>query len=111
MGVVELMKYVRKLTKAGIGNVRLVVDMHAKISYPLINLFMLMMGISFSVRRGLGGFLAGAIGLLISFLYWLGFTMAISFGYAGILPPFIAAWIIPLLFSAAAVYLFHTIPE
>ncbi|MDP2168479.1 MAG: LPS export ABC transporter permease LptG [Thermodesulfovibrionales bacterium] len=111
MGLMELISYVRKLDEAGLRNVKLVVDMHSKMSYPLTNLFMLIIGISFSVRRGLGGLLAGAVGILISLLYWFGYSMSLSLGYASILPPFAAAWLAPVLFSAIAVYLFMTVPE
>lgn len=111
MGIAELMSYVQKLETAGLRNPKLAVDLQAKVSYPLINLFMLVIGVSFSVRRGLGGLLASAVGILISLLYWLGFTMSLSLGYAGILPPAIAAWILPALFSVVAVYLFWTVPE
>lgn len=111
MGIVEHIRYVRKLQKAGLGNTKLVVDMNSKMSYPLINLFMLIIGISFSVRRGLHGLLSSGIGLLISLLYWFGFTMALSLGYAGILPAILSAWIMPFIFSIASVYLFMTIPE
>ncbi|MBI4824618.1 MAG: LptF/LptG family permease [Nitrospirae bacterium] len=111
MAIVEHIRYVRKLNAAGIKNTKLTVDMNSKLSYPLINLFMLVIGISFSVRRGLHGLLSSAIGVLISLLYWFGFTMALSLGYAGILPAFVSAWSMPFIFSIASVYLFMTIPE
>lgn len=111
MGVFELRTYVRKLEDAGLRNVKLVVDLHSKMSYPLINLFMLIIGVSFSVRRGLGGLLAGAMGIFISLLYWLAYTMSLSLGYAGILHPFLAAWLVPLAFSIVALYLFTTVQE
>jgi lipopolysaccharide export LptBFGC system permease protein LptF len=44
-------------------------------------------------------------------VYWLAYTAALSLGYAGILPPVISAWLVPLAFGAVSVYLFTTIPE
>lgn len=111
MGIIELRRYVMKLTVAGFKNTRLHVDMNSKMSYPLVNLFMLILGISLSIRRGLSGLLASGVGIIIGLLYWLGYTMALSLGYAGILPPFLSAWSMPLIFSIVAVYLFVTIPE
>ena len=55
--------------------------------------------------------LTAGLGLLISLIYWLGYTFSIMTGYAGIMPPVLAAWIIPVLFGTLAVYLFITTPE
>jgi len=111
MGILELKNYLKKLRQAGLKNLKLEVDMQAKLSYPLINLFMLIIGISFSVRRGLGGLLAGAAGISISLLYWIGFTVALSLGYAGVIPPQASAWLMPTAFCTIAIYLFLKIPE
>ncbi len=111
MGVTELYRYVRRLREAGFKNLRLSVDLHSKVSYPLINFLMVLIGISFPVRRNMGGFVATAIGLLISLAYWFGYTMSLSLGYAGILPPIVAAWLMPVVAGSAGIYLFKKIPE
>jgi lipopolysaccharide export system permease protein len=111
MGYFELSRYLRRLKQAGFQNQKLEVDLNSKLSYPLISLFMVILGVSVAARRSLGGLLATALGLLISLLYWLAQTMAQSMGYAGVMPPVVAAWITPLLFGAIAVYLYRTMPE
>ncbi len=111
MGIAGLRRYLKKLKEAGLRNPKLTVDMQAKVSYPFVNLFMLAIGVSLSVRRGMGGLLSGGLGLLIALLYWVGFTTALSLGYAGILPASAAAWLAPSAFGAVAVYLYRTIPE
>lgn len=111
MGIADLYRYVRRLREAGFRNLRLTVDLHSKVSYPLINFIMVLIGISIPVRRRMGGFVATAIGLLISLAYWFGYTMSLSLGYAGILPPIAAAWLMPLLAGSAGFYLFRKIPE
>ena len=111
MGVVELYRYVRRLKEAGFKNLRLTVDLHAKASYPLVSLLMVLIGISFPVRRNMGGVVATAIGLLISLAYWLGYTLSLSMGYAGIMPPVLAAWLAPAITAVAGMYLFSRIPE
>jgi lipopolysaccharide export system permease protein len=58
-----------------------------------------------------GGLFSAGLGLLLSLCYWFGFTLSLSLGYAGILPPVLAAWIVPLVFGSAAVYLFAKMPE
>jgi lipopolysaccharide export system permease protein len=111
MGLVDLNRYLRRLREAGFKNLRLTVEMHSKISYPLITFFMVILGVSFPARRDMGGLVATAVGLLVSLLYWFGYTMMLSFGYAGILPPIVSAWIMPLIFGSLSVYLFIRIAE
>jgi lipopolysaccharide export system permease protein len=112
MNITELYRYMQRLKKAGFRNTKLAVDINSKVSFPLINFFMVLLGISLSLKVNLGGGLFSAgLGLLISLSYWFGFTFLLSMGYAGILPPVFAAWTIPALFGAAAVYLFIKIPE
>ena len=107
----ELNKYLGRLEDAGFRNMKLKVEMNSKISYPLVSLFMVVLGISFAAKKSMGGLIATAVGLLVSILYWLGYTMALSLGYAGILHPFLAAWAMPLSFGAVSAWLFRKIPE
>ncbi|GAB4389223.1 MAG: LptF/LptG family permease [Thermodesulfovibrionales bacterium] len=110
-GIVELSRYLRRLREAGFRNQRLEVEMNSKVSFPLVSLFMVIIGVSFSARKGVRGLAAAAIGLVISLAYWFGYTMALSLGYAGILPPLAAAWIVPAAFAALGADLYRKIPE
>ena len=112
MGFFELYRYMQRLKNAGFRNTKLAVDINSKISFPLINVFMMLLGIALSLRVGFGGALfSSGLGLLISLLYWFSYTFSLSMGYAGILPPLLAAWAIPLVFGVLALYLFVTLPE
>ncbi len=112
MNVRELTAYTKRLKKAGFRNTKLTVDFHSRISYPLINLIMLVLGIALASKGHTGGgLITAAIGISISLLYWVGYTGTLSMGYAGILPPSAAAWLMPVLFGGVTVYLFRTIPE
>ncbi|MEJ2695711.1 MAG: LptF/LptG family permease [Candidatus Sulfobium sp.] len=112
MGFFELYRYIQRLRAAGFNNVKMAVDINSKISFPLINVFMMLLGISLSLRMGLGsGLFSAGLGLLISLLYWFSYTFALSLGYAGILYPLFSAWLIPFFFSLLSVYLFLQIPE
>lgn len=112
MGITELYRYIQRLKNAGFNNMKLFVDLNSKVSFPLINAFMMLLGISLSGRAQMGGglFTAG-LGLGVSLLYWFGYTFTLSIGYAGVLPPFIASWLVPVLFGSVSVYLFVTTPE
>jgi len=112
MGITELYHYIQRLKNAGYGNIKLFVDLNSKVSFPLINTFMMLLGMSLSGRAQMGGglFTAG-LGLGVSLIYWFSYTFTLSIGYAGILPPFIASWLVPVLFGSVAVYLFVKTPE
>ncbi len=112
MNVRELVTYTKRLKNAGFRNTKLIVDIHSRISYPFINVIMLILGISLATRGATGGgLITAAIGMFISLLYWIGYTASLSMGYAGILPPLIAAWLMPTIFGSVAWYLFMKIPE
>ncbi len=129
MTIVELLEYQRRLIDAGFKNNRLTVDISSRFSYPLINFFMIILGISLStgadnriVRKILytkadgklvsgGGIVATGLGLLISLIYWFGYSFSLSLGYAGTISPIIAAWIMPVIFAVCSVYLYRQVPE
>ncbi len=112
MGIAELYRYIQRLKRAGFRNVKLAVDLNAKISFPLVSLFMIILGTALSLRISLGGGLFSAgLGLLISLFYWFSYTFSLSMGYAGLIPAFFSAWTVPLIFSGIAAYLFVHIPE
>jgi len=112
MNVRELTAYTRRLKDAGFKNTKLLVDIQSRISYPLINAIMLVLGAALAVRGGLGGGLVtAAVGIFISLLYGVSYATSLSLGYTGILPPIPAAWLIPLMFGGMAWYLFRKIPE
>lgn len=112
MGIAELSQYIGKLNAAGIRDSKLLVDFQVKISHPLMNFFMMVLGLALSgMTRTGGGLFAAGVGISLSFTYWLLYTFTLSLGYARIIPPLVAPWIVPALFGIIAVYLFLRIPE
>jgi len=112
MGVDELIKYNRLLNESGFRNIKLEVDIHSRLSYPLTNLFMLLVGIVISVKSRKGrGILSAGAGVLISLAYWFLFTFALSLGYAGVLSPVFSGWLIPVGSLIAGFYMFKSIPR
>jgi lipopolysaccharide export system permease protein len=112
MGIGELYRYTERLKRAGFRNTKLLVDMNKKVSYPFINFFMILFGISLSMRSKIGGGLfAAGLGLLISALYWFAYTMMLSLGYAGLVPTIVSAWLVPVVFGIVSIHLFRKIPE
>jgi lipopolysaccharide export system permease protein len=111
MGIIELKQYIDRLKEAGFRNMRLEVEMHTKLSYPLVNLFVLVLGISFAARRTIGGFFAAAFSLIFTLAYWFGYMMMLTMGFAGIVSPLAAVWSMPLAFGGLSAWLYARIPE
>jgi lipopolysaccharide export system permease protein len=108
----ELFAYTKRLKEAGIKNIKLTVDIYARLSYPLINFIMLILGVSLAARgEQKSGLMIMAVGICVSVLYWFGYTASLSLGYTGILPPLLAAWLVPAVFGIGTMYLFQRIPE
>ncbi|MEW6067948.1 MAG: LptF/LptG family permease [Nitrospirota bacterium] len=112
MRIGELYRYIKKLNRSGYRNPKLVVDFNSRLSYPLINLFMLILGISLPLRSGITkGIVVSGIGLVAVLVYWGGYVLSLSLGNAGIIPPSLAPWSMPALFGIISVVLFKKIPE
>ena len=129
MSLMELIAFKNRLQEAGFRNIRLLTDISSRAAYPIINFFMLLLGISLSIGgdqrllqqlfqfrilqnvKSHAGVVSAGIGLLISLAYWLGYSFFLSLGYPGTLPPVLAPWIIPVIFSGISAYLFLNIPE
>jgi lipopolysaccharide export system permease protein len=84
------------------------VDLHAKLSYPLLNVIVAMIAIPIALRRPRSGGVWRSIGagLLIGFFCWMALSASLSLGRMGVLPPLVAAWIPDLLFALGGAVLF-----
>ena len=102
MNSADLRDYIAKLVKSGVNSIRYQVDLAAKGSMAFVSAVMALIGIGFALRTGKGGVMAltgGCIAVAVS--YWLLFSLSISLGRGGVLPPVVAAWLPNALFSAA----------
>lgn len=112
MGIVELLRYRQRLDEAGIKNSKILVDLHMKMSHPFMNFFMILFGLALSgLSKSGGGLFAAGAGIAMSLLYWLVYTFMLSMGYARVIHPVLAPWIVPVLFGSVAAVLFTKIPE
>jgi lipopolysaccharide export system permease protein len=112
MNMRELSKFVRIMKQSGYRNPKLITDLSSRIAYPMINFFMLILGISLPLRSNFtNSLVASGIGLTISLIYWGGFLLFISLGRAGIIPPVIAPWLMPSVFAFVSFRIFMKLPE
>jgi lipopolysaccharide export system permease protein len=107
MSFAELYRYYSRLEKAGFRNTKYVIRLYEKLTYPIINFIMVLFGLSLALNTGRGGGIWSAgIGVLVIVLFWFVYTLSISLGNTGVIPPWSAPWIAPLLFGVAGSLLF-----
>ncbi len=112
MNLKELINFEKRLKEAGFKNNKLTVDIQSRIAYHLINLIMMVLGLSLAVSGEMrGGLITASIGIGISLFYWLCLSLALSMSYTGILPPTIGPWFIPIIFGLFSACRFAKIPE
>lgn len=103
----ELKKYIAQNQKAGLDVKANLVKYHSRFSLSFIPIVMCILGVPFSVRGRREGGMAKDLGicLAITFFYWLFFSVGLSLGTNGALPPMVAAWASTVIFGALALFL------
>jgi len=103
----ELSEYIARLEGAGFHVKKYVVELYSKLSYPLMNVVMVLVAIPLSLQAPRGGRLFGialAIGIMAS--YMVVHYVAIAFARADVLPPLVAAWTANIIFAGIGVSMF-----
>jgi LPS export ABC transporter permease LptF/LPS export ABC transporter permease LptG len=101
----ELREYAAEVRDMGFEATRLRVDLGGKIAFPLVSLVMTILAIPFALSMGKKGTLVGAgLSVALAIGYWGTFGIFRSFGYTGVLTPFLAAWGANLVFGLAGVF-------
>jgi lipopolysaccharide export system permease protein len=113
MNYADLRTYIQKIQASGYDATRYLVDLYSKLSYPLLNVIMVLIGIPFALKTGRSGGVALSIGIsvMMGFLYGIIFYVFISFGKSGILAPVLAGWIPTLLFGLAGIFTLMSIRQ
>jgi LPS export ABC transporter permease LptG len=102
----ELKDYVAQLEAAGFQVRKYLVELYSKLSFPLVNLVMVLVAIPFALQAPRGGRLFG-IGLAIAIMagYLVVHYVALAFARADLLPPLLAAWTANIIFLGIGVSL------
>jgi lipopolysaccharide export system permease protein len=113
MSYTELRNYVQRIQSAGYDATRYLVDLYAKLSYPFLNLIMILIGVPFALKTGRSGGVALSIGIsiMIGFAYGVTFYVFLSFGKSGVLNPFLSSWIPTILFGLAGIFTLMSIRQ
>ncbi len=112
MNFIELRDYYTRLEKAGFKNLKYTVRLYEKLAYPTINFVMIVFGIALGLNTTWGGGLrAAGLGVLVTVLYWLVYSVSISLGNTGAVLPWLAPWIGPVVFGLAGSGMYWHIKE
>ena len=111
MNYEELSGYIDDLKQSGFDVVRLRVQLHKKLAYPLITFVMAVLAIPFSLSAGRRGASAGvAMAIGIAVVYWVASSLFENLGNVGALPAALAAWSPDLLFALIGGYFIFRLP-
>jgi LPS export ABC transporter permease LptF/LPS export ABC transporter permease LptG len=111
MNYEELRRYIGDLQQSGFDVVRLRMQLHEKLSYPLITLIMAVLAIPFSLSTGKRGAVTGvAVAVLIAVFYIVVTRFFEAMGNQSLLPPALAAWSPDLIFVLVGGYLILKVP-
>jgi lipopolysaccharide export system permease protein len=112
MNFIELYAYYMRLEKAGFKNLKYIVRLYEKLAYPTINFIMILFGIALALNTKYGGGIrAAGLGIIVSVIYWLIYSISISLGNTSILPPWLAPWVGPLTFGITGCVMYLRIKE
>jgi lipopolysaccharide export system permease protein len=103
--LVELSKYIERMKNAGADTKAYEVKLHSRFSLSFIPIVMCILGVPFSIRsrreEGTAKDLTLCLG--VTFFYWLFYSVGLSLGTNGALPPWLAAWLPSGVFAMVAV--------
>lgn len=109
----ELNEYIRKETAKGTIIVpKLKVELYKRIAVPVSYIILTLLAVSVSSKKSRGGtgFHMG-LGLFIMFIYLLLIQIFNTSGNAGVLAPWIAVWLPPILFMFVALIMVRYAPK
>ena len=112
MEFLELWEYIARRGRAGEDASKWLVDLHLKISIPLANLVVVLLGLPVAARSWRSG-KAADIGwaLLIAFVYFLLLRTGQAMAHAGDVSPFVGGWMANIIFASAGVGLLAKTPQ
>jgi LPS export ABC transporter permease LptG len=111
MNLRQLHGYIKRFSGSGalktINNLR--VDMHQKITFPLRNFIIVLIGLPFALmsvgKRKSMTFTSIAIALVIGFLYYVSDAVGLALAKGEALLPWEGAWLTPIIFTLVALFI------
>jgi lipopolysaccharide export system permease protein len=109
----ELNNYIRKETDKGNPKVNIFkVELYKRTVIPIAFFVLTLLAVAVSSNKSRGGIgMHLGIGIALTFTYLLLIQIFNTAGNTGVLPPWIAVWIPPVLFTFIALYLLKKAPK
>lgn len=103
----ELYRYIIENQGAGLDMKAYLVQFHSRFSLSFIPIVMCILAVPFSTRGRREGGMAKDLGIClgVTFFYWLFYSIGLSLGTNGALPPVVAAWAPTIIFGFLALAL------
>ncbi len=103
----DLIRFIQNNKKSGIDSKVFEVKLHSRFSMSFIPIIMFLLAVPFAVSRSREGRLGKDlfIAFTLSFFYWLCYSITLSLGQNGTIPPLIAAWSPSVIFGFLALIL------
>lgn len=100
----ELVRFIDRNKSSGIDSKGLEVKLHSRFSLSFIPLIMCLLALPFSVSRTREGRLGRdlTMAMVITFFYWLSYSVCLSLGQNGTVVPVLAAWLPSIVFGILA---------
>ncbi len=107
MSYFDLKQYIEKLRGEGVQVTRYLVDLAAKISFPMVNMILVLVAFPFALISARSGTLTSSFiaGVAIGFGYYVVHAISTSLGAAELLPILPAAWAANVLIGFIGLYL------
>ena len=104
----KLVSYIHQLQKDGLNATRYQIGLQTKRALPLANFILVLLGIPMAFQYlQKGGIGKGVmIGMVITLVYWLCLSVALSLGRLQVISPIMAGWGPHLLFALTGIILF-----
>jgi len=101
----ELIRFIERNKKSGIDSKVFEVKLQSRFSLSFIPLIMCLLAVPFSVSRSREGRLGRdlTMAMIITFFYWLSYSICLSLGQNGMITPILAAWLPSMVFGFLAV--------
>jgi len=112
ISIFKLYKYIKKLSNNGYQPASLLVDFYNKLSFPFINLIVVLIGVSFALLPNKGGalmYLGVALG--VGLIYYAAIITSTALGKEGFIPPLLSSWLANIIFAIIGVVLIIKLPK
>jgi lipopolysaccharide export system permease protein len=108
LSALELRAFVAKLRESGHQVGKYMVQLYARLSFPLVHFIMALVGIPFALAspRSGGRVMGIGVAIMIAIGYWMVHSIALALAQADMLPPALAAWTANIVFAGLGTALF-----